>query len=642
MHFLRAALTSGTRRSIDNWVRLVIQTLGFATALWSIYQALWATIDVVSLTIVFLSLTLALTFLTYTPTRRSDPGKLPLHDIILAVMALVAGGYFLLKVDEMAMRIPMFDPLSPWDLAFSTMLLLMLFDCVRRTIGLAMCVIAGLLFLYNLYGAYMPGLIRHNGISYVHYVEMGFFTTEGIFGTPLRVAATYGFLFVIFGTLLHRCGGGDFFYNLAASVGNRPGGPAKIAVVSSGLFGSASGNPVADVVTTGSITIPVMVRNGYSREEAAAIEATASTGGSIMPPVMGAAAFIMAEFTGIAYGSIALATLIPVMVYYLSLYLQVHLQAVRDGIRGDPTQSGGILAVLRRDWLFLLPLVVLVGVLSMGYSPSMVAFVSSLTIIVVATIRSATRMSLRVIFEELAESTQRVLPVAMACAAAGLVMGGITMTGLANKFASIIALTSGGNLWLALVTAALMTIVLGMGLPTSASYILASVLIAGILVRMGLSVLQAHMFLFYFAAMSAITPPVAIASFAASALAGSDPMKTSFAAMRRAIVIFIAPFAFATHAPLLLQGTVLEIASTAAFAVLAVFAMSGANERYMMGNLTRIERVLLVVAALLLFLSPLWLQLVGVVLMAAGLARNLMAWNVRRRDGETATSETAR
>lgn len=640
MHFLRAALTSGTRRNIDNWVRLVIQTIGVFTAIWSVYQALWATIDVVSLTIVFLALTLSLTFLTYTPTRASDPNKMPLHDVILAIMALVGGVYFLLKVDEMAMRIPMFDELSFWDLAFSTMLMVMLFDCVRRTIGLAMCVIAVLLFLYNLFGAYMPGLIRHNGISYVHYVEMGFFTTEGIFGTPLRVAATYGFLFVIFGTLLHRCGGGDFFYNLAASVGNRPGGPAKIAVVSSGLFGSASGNPVADVVTTGSITIPVMVRNGYSREEAAAIEATASTGGSIMPPVMGAAAFIMAEFTGIPYGSIALAALLPVMIYYLSLYLQVHLQAVREGIKGDNSQTGGILAVLRKDWLFLMPLVVLVAVLSMGYSPSMVAFVSTLTIIVVATIRSNTRMSPRVIFEELAESTQRVLPVAMACAAAGLVMGGITMTGLANKFAGIIALTSGGNLWLALLTAALMTIVLGMGLPTSASYILASVLISGILIRMGLTVLQAHMFLFYFAAMSAITPPVAIASFAASALAGSDPMKTSFAALRRAVVIFIAPFAFATHAPLLLQGTAPEIVMTAVFAVLGVFAMSGANERYMLGGLTRLERLVLVVAALLLFLMPTWLQLVGLLLMAAGLGRNLMAWQNRRR-GVAAAGESA-
>lgn len=642
MRMLRAALGAGKRRNVDSKFRHVIQALGVATALWSIYQSLYATIDILSLTIVFLALTLSLTFLSYAPSRNSDAGRLPFLDGFLSVMALAGGVYFSMKVEWMTMRIPMFDPLNGWDMAVSTMMLLMLFECVRRTIGLAMCVIVLLLFGYNLFGNHIPGLLHHNGINYLHYLEIAFFTTDGVFGTPLRVAATYGFLFVIFGTLLHRCGGGDFFYKLAASAGKRPGGPAKIAVISSGLFGSASGNPVADVVTTGSITVPIMKRNGFTSQQAAAIEATASTGGTLMPPVMGAAAFIMAEFTAIPYGHIALVAVIPVALYYLSLYLQVHLQAVRDKTGSDDEPVEKLWSVLKRDYVFLIPIGVLVAVLAQGYSPSMVAFAAIIAIIGVAALRSATRMNPKVIYDELSESTQRVLPVAMACAGAGLVMGGITMTGLANKFAEIISLTSGDNLWLALMTAATLTIVLGMGLPTSASYILASVLISGILIQLGLSVLQAHMFLLYFAAVSAITPPVAIASFAAASLAGTDPMKTAVAGMRRASVVYIMPFAFAQHAPLLLEGSAPEIVIAVFFAIFGVYALSGAFEKYMCGHLRQVERLVLLAAAAFLFLSPPQFQPIGVLLFGVGIARNIMAAIQRSRKGNAGLESSNR
>lgn len=633
---ITAVVNGGQRRSLKGKQRHLPMLISVLTAIWSVYQSIWSTIDVVSLTIVFLSLTVALTFIIYAPSKLGDNTRVYVVDYILAALALAGGVFFTAKVGEMATRIALFDPLSDWDIAFSSMLLLMLLESVRRTIGLTMCIIVLVLFSYNLFGNHVPGFLNHRGVSYLHYLDIAFFTTDGVFGTPLRVAATYGFLFVIFGTLLHRCGAGDFFYKLASSAGKRPGGPAKIAVISSGLFGSTSGNPVADVVTTGSITIPIMSRSGFTPKEAAGIEATACTGGTLMPPVMGAAAFIMAEFTAIPYRDIAAAALIPVFLYYSSLYIQVHFQAMYKGLKGSGDTGEPVLQVLRKDFLFIVPLVVLVYFLAQGYSPSMVAFSALVTVIITATLRKNTRMNFKVLYEQLAESTERVLPVAMACAAAGLVMGGITMTGLANKFGSIIGFVSSGNSWLALMTAAVITVFLGMGLPTSASYILASVLIAQILQGFGFDILQAHMFLLYFAALSAITPPVAIASFAAAAIARTDPIATSFAALRKATVVFMIPFAFAGHAPLLLEGTVPEIVIAAVLAFLGAVCISAAVASYILGKLQVWERVLMAVAGLLLLLFPIEWQLGGLVAAAVGLARNglsVLRGDATRQDG---------
>lgn len=622
MKLLRAALGGGQRRTVETRARHLLHAVAALTAVWSVYQSLWSTIDVVSLTIVFLSLTICLTFLAYAPTKNSDLSRISLVDYLLAALAIVGGIYFTAKVDVMMIRISLFDPLTPWDITFASMLLLMLLESVRRTIGLTMCVIVLLLFGYNLYGNYMPGFIRHNGINYLHYLDIAFFTTDGVFGTPLRVAATYGFLFVIFGTLLNRCGGGEFFYRLAATAARKPGGPAKISVVSSGLFGTISGNPVADVVATGPITIPMMVKVGYQPKDAAAIEAAASTGGTLIPPVMGAAAFIMAEFTAIPYRTIAAAAVIPMAMFYLSLYLQVHFHALRKGIKGSDIKTESVMTVLKEDYLFLAPLVVLLIVLIHGYSPSMVAFSAAVTVVIVATLRSSTRMNPTVLYAQLVESTERILPVAMACAAAGLVMGGLTMTGLSNKFSELILFTSAGTLTGALLTAAVIVIILGMGLPTSASYILSAVLVSGILISMDLSVLQAHMFLLYFAALSAITPPVAIAAFAAAALAKTDPLTTSVYAMRKGCVAFLAPFAFVMHGELLLEGTVTQIMIATPFALLSVVCISAGIEKYLLGELRLWERILMLVAGAMMLLLPIEWQLLGLLIGTVGVLRN--------------------
>lgn len=630
--YISAAVNGGHRRHIQGAGRHLPAIISALTAAWCLYQSIWSTLDIVTLTIVFLSLTTALTFVLYTPTKTSDTARVPIGDYILAVLAIVGGVFFISKVDVMATRISLFDPLSFWDITFSTMLILMLMEAVRRTVGITLCIMVLFLLGYNLYGNYMPGFLWQPGVSYLHYLDIVFFTTDGVFGTPLRVASTYGFLFVMFGTLLHRCGAGEFFYKISSSAGRSAGGPAKIAVISSGLFGSTSGNPVADVVTTGSITIPVMIRSGFAPVQAAAIEATACTGGSLVPPVMGAAAFIMAEFTGIPYRYIALSAVIPALLYYGSLYLQVHFNAKYNGIEGSREKADRFWTVIRKDFLFLVPLIVLLIVLSQGYSPSMVAFSALVSLVITATVRKSTRMDLKVLYEQLTESTERVLPVAMACAASGLVMAGLTMTGLSNKFGGIIEFTSHGNIWLALITAAILSILLGMGLPTSASYILSAVLIGSILQDVGLHVLQAHMFLLYFAAMSAITPPVAIASFVAAAVAKTDPMTTSWVAMRKATIVMILPFAFAAHAGLLLEGTVPDIVLSVVFAVIGVILVSGAIEKYLLGRLLAWERLALFIGGLMCLLTPVEWQVVGLIVGAVGAGRNALV--LRRGDSE--------
>ncbi|MEP9375332.1 TRAP transporter fused permease subunit [Aquabacter sp. CN5-332] len=629
---LRALLTTGRRRTVRGWVRLPILALAVFTALWSVYQALISDMDVLGLTIIFLTQVLTLTFLTVSPTAGARRDRIFWLDYVCAALAIAAGVHFALQIDVIESRITLFDPLSTGDLFFSSAILVLLLEASRRTIGFDMAVLIVLFVLYNLFGNWIGGLIGHQGVSYAHFVDVAFFTTDGVFGVPLRVAATYAFLFVIFGNLLTRCGGGEFLYKLSAALaGRNAGGPAKVAVISSGLFGSVSGNPVADVVTTGSVTIPMMVRSGFQPKIAAAIEATASNGGALMPPVMGAAAFIMAEFTGFDYGAIALAALVPALLYYVSLYAQVHFYARAQGLRGLPrNELPRFWQTLRADAPMLLPLVALVGTLAAGYSPSMVAFVAAVSVILAASLRRSTRLGLLAILEQLAEATERMMPVAIACAAAGLILAGMTMTGLANKFSEVIVFISGDSLVAALMCAAVLTTLLGLGLPTSSTYILAAILIGGILEKLGVGKMQAHLFLLYFAAMSALTPPVAISSYAAAAIAGTNPFTTSMYAMRKAAVAFLVPFGFVANQGLILAGPWWGIALAITAATLGVILLASAFEGFLETRLKGWERTLLAAGGLALLAAPLPLGLLGLLPALAGASRTLRASLGRR------------
>ena len=552
----------GNRRKPQGWIAWLISPFAALIACWVIYAALFAIIDPWELAAIFLCGMLTLVFLLIGGTPNSDPHKPTIWDWFLSAASLGAGIFFFVNSEALVSRIPMFDPLSGWDIASGTILFLTTLEAVRRTTGVGLTLIVSFFIAYNFLGHHLTGTFRHGYIPYLHFLELTVFTTDGILGVPVRVAATYAFLFVMFGTFLGRAGGSEFFFNLAAIIsGRRPGGPAKIAVISSGLYGMLSGSPTSDVVTTGSVTIPMMKRVGYPAPLAGAFEVAASTGGSLLPPVMGSAAFIMAEYTGIDYNQIVVAAILPATLYYVSVYAQVHLRSLKLGLKGMPQdQLPELRNTFRMGGVFLFPLLALITALLMGYSPNMVAVFGVISVIAVSLFRRATRLGPKKTYETLVETTTRMVAVTGACAAAGLVIGGITMTGLGMKFAALVTVITQGHLFFSLIVAAALTIILGMGMPTPSAYILAAALVGPLLTKeLGIPLMAAHMMLLYFAVMSAITPPVAVAAYAAAPIADANPLHIAVLAVRLALGAFVVPFAFVYNQELLMVGTWLNI-----------------------------------------------------------------------------------
>lgn len=614
MGVAKLVFSTGPRRHLTGWLARVIAPFAALIAVWVIYENTIGTSDLFAMTISFLSVMLAMIFMTVGAHAHSNVNRPSMFDFAFTAATLVAGSYFYVNSETIITRVNLMDPLSVYDVTFGTILFLLSIEATRRTVGMALTSIVLIFVAYNLFGHYLPGAFSHGYISYHHFLDMMAFTTDGIFGVPLKVSATYVFLFVLFGTFLNSAGGGEFFFNLAAAIsGRKPGGPAKIAVISSGLYGTISGSPTSDVVTTGSITIPMMRRLGYSPGLAGGVEVAASTGGSLLPPVMGSAAFIMAEYTGIAYRDIVIAGLFPALLYYVGIYAQVHLRSLKLGLSGlDEKEIAKLAHTLRKGAVFLVPLVVLVAALLNGYSPTFVAAFGALSVVVVASLRKKTRMSIKDIYHTLAKTTFAMVPVTAACAAAGLVIGGLTMTGLAGKFASLVFLLTASNIPLTLFLAGALTILLGMGMPTPSVYVLAAVLIGPLLERLGFPLLAAHMFLLYFSCLSALTPPVAVAAYAASAITQSNPLQIAVIATRLAIIAFVIPFAFLYSQELLLEGAPLEILLALVLAVLGALVLALAIEGYWKARLAWWERLLLATAAICFFVPTLgWTILLG-------------------------------
>ena len=607
MSLVSLAFDTGLRRKPSGIIGHAVKIFAAGTAVWTIYAAGFSRADVLSLTITFLSLMLVLAFLLITPTAKSRTDVVPWFEWIGAGAALITGAYFLTQSDAIAVRITLLTPLSTYDVIAATSIILLSVEAMRRTVGLGLTTIVLLFIAYNLFGDAIPGAMGHGEISYRHFLDIMVFTTDGLFGVPIRVAATYAFLFVLFGTTLAKTGGSDFFFNLAASLtGGARGGPAKIAVISSGLYGTISGSPTSDVVTTGSVTIPMMKRLGYKSEFAGAVEVAASTGGSLVPPVMGAAAFIMAEYTGIAYLDIAYAAILPALLYYLPIYLQVHLRACKIGLKGlDKDQIPPVTQTLKTGGMFMAPLFVITWALVEGYTPTYAAIYGTLSVIVVSSFRKATRLTPSLAFDILSDTCMKTVAVTGACAAAGLVIGGITMTGLASKFGTLVFLISGQDVLISLLVAAGLTILLGLGMPTPSAYVLAAVLIAPVLKGLNVDLMAGHLFLLYFAVMSALTPPVAVAAYAASALADAPPLKIAGAAVKIAIGAFLVPFAFVYDRALILEGSVFEIASAFVLVALGLSMVVAAQEGYVKGPIGWPLRLALFVGGLVvIFLRP--------------------------------------
>lgn len=577
----------------------------------------------------FLGVVLAVSFLTLNANPLRPP-KGSWFGWIAAGLSLAIAIYFMVRDPYYETRLPMVDELTLADQIAGILAVVLILEATRRVIGFTLVVVVLVFLAYGVFGQYIQGPFYHRALSLQEMLDQLVFTTNGVFGSALHVAAFLVFVFVTFGALLDRCGGGDFFFDLANSlVGKQVGGPAKVAVVSSGLYGSISGSPTADVVTTGAFTIPMMIRTGLSPVYAGAVEATASTGGALLPPVMGTAAFLMSDFTGIPYGTIAISAVAPALLYYLSVFLAVHGHAHISGLKPSATaDTPRFLSVLRRDWYYFVPIVILIWFV-LAYDRAVFSAALALAALLPITLwrTRSPRKTLTAILSAFDDALRRMTGIGVACAVAGLVVGTLAMTDLTGKISSAMFVLAKGDEVLTLIIATVVVIVLGMGMPTPAVYALAAVLAAPALLALDVPMLPAHLFIVYFASMSAITPPVAVAAFAAGSIARANPMAIGLLCCRLAIVAFIIPFVFIYHPGLLLIGNTQTIVLDLVSATLAVIALVAATEGYMFAPLPLLMRPLFGLAGLLLITTRMVPASIGLVLLAT---LSLWLWSGRR------------
>ena len=616
---LQTWFSVGVRRRPAGIYELIFTPFAVLVGAYVIIAATLIIISPWTLSVLFFSGIGALGFLTTGSFEHSDVEKPSFVDIILALLCVAVGFYFSIHAASIVNRIVLLDELTQLEIIFGSIVFVLTLEITRRTTGLGLTVIVFIFVAYNMFGHLLDGVLQHGKIDYLHFLEITVFTTDGIFGLPVRVAATYAFMFVMFGTVLHACGGGDFFFNFAAAISGRsPGGPAKVAVISSGMYGMLSGSPTSDVVTTGSITIPIMKRLGYRGAHAGAIEVAASTGGSFVPPVLGTAAFLMVDFAGLEYLQIAIAAIIPAILYYASIYAQVHFSCVRQGFgRLDDGLIPSFLETIKGGWLFVIPLVVLTTALIMGYTPTMVGIMGTGAVLAVSIFKASTRIGPVGLAKALSETCYRMVPVAGACAAAGLIIGGMTMTGLAGKFAHLVNGLTDGHMFLTLLVTACLTVVLGLGMPTPSAYILSAALMTPILSQIGVPTLPAHMFVFYYAVMSALTPPVAVAAYAASSIAEDNPLLIAVMAVKFALAAFIVPFAFVYGPELLMIGPWHVIAVSFITAVFGLIFIAAALEAYLHKHLLVWERLLFILVGFGLVVPNIYAALSSLILLLA-------------------------
>jgi TRAP transporter 4TM/12TM fusion protein len=499
------------------------------------------------------------------------------------------------------------------------LLMIAILEATRRRVGFTLPILVIIFLLYGFFGPLFPEIIMHRGLDLGSITASVYMGEEGIFGTPLAVAADFIMIYIVFGAFLRATGAGELFIKLADSAfGWCRGGPAKAAVVSSALMGTISGSAVANVVTTGTFTIPLMKRTGYKSEIAGAVEAVASTGGQIAPPVMGAAAFIMADFLQVPYWTIVKAAFIPAFLYYLALFFAVDLEAVKSNLKGLPREKlPAFRKTIIEDGHLLIPIVVLIYFMGVAQvSPQLSAFWSIIVAIAVSMFRPRTRMNMRKFAGALVEGAIGGLEVATVCACAGIVIGLLMRTGLGMALTGILIDISGGNLILLMVLTAVVSTILGMGLPTSACYIIVAVLISPAMIKLGVLPMASHLFAFYFACLSTITPPVALAAYAASSIAGSDPMRTGFQSMKLGACGFIVPFMFVFGTDLLMVGSFTSSALVLISSSIGVYGLAIGLTGYQFRAVPMFFRLLYITAAILLIKPGIWTDLAGVSLIA--------------------------
>ena len=541
----------------------------------------------------------------------------------LGVIGSAVLGYQFFFYEDVVSR---FGSITNYEMPIAVLAIILLLDATRRTIGWSMVGLAIFFLIYAFYGRYFPGLLAHRGYDMVRILEQVYLGADGIYGTPLGVSSTFVIIIVVLGALLEKTGASGVLMDIAVSMTrNSRGGPAKAAVVGSSLMGMISGTAVANVLTTGTISIPLMRRGGYRPAVAGAVEAVASTGGQLMPPIMGAAAFLMADIMEVPYLDITKAALLPALLFYIAVFASVHLEAVKTGLK--PLESIDIPDVaqsLRNSGHVLLSIPVFIGTLISGYSVMYSSLAGIVCLLALSLLRYSSRLNPRQLIAAAVSAAEAILPVALATATAGIIIGVVTLTGMGLKFSSFIVSISGNNLLVALVLTMASSLVLGMGLPTAAAYILVATLTAPALVSMGVDLMAAHMFVFYSAMLSSITPPVALAAFAAAAICREPPMRVAMISVKFGFVAFLLPYFFVLEPRLLGMGDIGETVGVFAMAVVGVLSLACVLQGYAFGKLTTLSRIVIGIAALAVLMPDLKFKLIGI----AAILAVLVAWKI--------------
>lgn len=605
------------------WVgkpKTVISVILAAFSLWCIYVTLFATfLEEIRLTS-FMGMIILMGFLIYPAKKGTQKvNYMPWYDIVMMLVGSAAFFYFTFNAETIVNQGTRFE----WyQIAIGVVGILALIEVTRRCVGMPILIVAGFFILYAMiYGLTNPDFF----LRLRYFIRNLFYTKEGIFSTPVNVCSKYIVVFIIFGAFLERTGISNFFIELANCVAGRfAGGPAKVAVISSALCGMVSGSSVGNTVTTGSVTIPMMKKTGYDPEFAGAVEAASSTGGQIMPPIMGAAAFLMADFVGVPYSSIIGRAILPAILYFTGIFISVHLEAKRLNLSGIPKEKLPKMSHLLKKIYLLLPLVMLVVWVSGNYMTMQKAASYAIVLsIVVSLFDKENRITPHKVLDALVAGGKSTITVGAACGVAGIIAGTITMTGLANDLINAIVGIAGDRLIIALVLTMLCCIVLGMGVPTTANYCIMAATTAPILIRMGVPIMAAHFFVFYFGIVADITPPVALAAYAGSAIAKSKPMKTAFNASKLAIAVFIVPYMFCyTPAMLLIDTTPLRVVQIAITAFIGVFAVASALEGYCFARMHMITRIVIAAGGLMLIHPALLTDVIGIAVVVAILVFN--------------------
>ena len=619
------------KRELTGIWDLIVKAICIAFAIFQIYTATFGILDAHLQRSIHLSFGFILIFLLY-PTRRSwSRTSMSWFDVILGIAGVICAMYIVVFYKDLVLRAGLN---TQTDFIVGLIGTFLVLEASRRVVGWPMVTVAILFLIYAFVGPYIPGLLAHRGVGLEEMVGHLYFTTEGIFGIPMGVSSTFIYLFILFGAYLEVTGLGRFFVDIANAVaGWASGGPAKVAVISSALEGTVSGSSVANVVGSGSFTIPMMKKLGYSKEFAGAVEASASTGGQIMPPVMGAAAFLMAEFVGVPYVDVAKAAAIPALLYYMGVWLGVHFEAKRCGLKGIPfNELPKWKTLLMEKGHLSIPLIVIIYLLISGFTPMRAALSATVLAILSSCLRKSTRITFKDVVYGLINGSKGVLGVLIACATAGIIIGVVTKTGVGLKMGTALLDLAGGQLLPAMFFTMVTSLILGMGVPTTANYVITSTIAAPALIQLGVPVLAAHMFAFYFGIIADVTPPVALAAYAGAGISGGNPMKTGVIAAKLSIAAFLVPYVFVYNPQLLLINTTFAgVAFSTVTAIIGMVGISVAMIGYGVRPTNKIQRVLFFVAGLLLVDPGTLTDIIGGVMLVA-----LFGWQKMQNKSDAA------